>query len=257
QCLHGSNLTGNNIYFWLIGESELVLCKCLSHAVFQQKSLVGMFIHGRVIKYTAVTALRFSLIHGNIRLFYQTVDIVPMFRKDAYPYAPHRKKLVIIYVEGLLNGIKNLPCNHHGIFGFLKGPENNRKLVPAKPGDCINFTYRSHKRFCNRLKQPVAHRMPQGIVDNLETVKVDEKQRYRTFSTVCIRNRLFEPVAEKYAIREPGQVIVVSQLVKPCLRTFLLGHIMPYPPDKSRHSIAKTAGKISFHKNLAAIFPPE
>ena len=42
--------------------------------------------------------------------------------------------------------------------------------------------------------------MPEGVIDVLETIKVNEYQRYRSMATFCITYRLADAILKKHTI---------------------------------------------------------
>ena len=60
------------------------------------------------------------------------------------------------------------------------------------------------------LQQAVTAAVPEAVVDLLEPVEIDEKNRQRRVRSGGSDERLLEPIVEQRAIGESGQPIVES-----------------------------------------------
>jgi hypothetical protein len=62
------------------------------------------------------------------------------------------------------------------------------------------------------LKKPVAGGVPEGIVDVLETIQVQEQHGDSRLVTHCQENGLINPVIEEHTIGQAGQEIVLGRM---------------------------------------------
>src|SRR5262249_7030444 len=53
--------------------------------------------------------------------------------------------------------------------------EHGRELLATEPTDDTRCTDRGRRRFGKELQNPVAHRMPEPIIDRLELIEVDRQ----------------------------------------------------------------------------------
>src|SRR3954447_1020449 len=58
------------------------------------------------------------------------------------------------------------------------------------------------------FQECVTGRVPEGVVDRLEVIEVEAKQRYALAMATAARQRLLELLMEERPVREPGECIV-------------------------------------------------
>ncbi len=69
-------------------------------------------------------------------------------------------------------------------FGIIEPGHQQGEFVAADPCDGIGLADAGAQPFAHRCQQLIACAMPQGIVDRLETVQIDEHERQQLLGAV-------------------------------------------------------------------------
>lgn len=94
--------------------------------------------------------------------------------------------------------------------------QQDRELVTAEPGAGVHRTQLTLDAGADRVQDAVAHLVPEGVVDGLEPVEVEEDHDERRLGAVPQSDRVLEPKEKVPPVRQPGQCVVegvLSQLV--------------------------------------------
>jgi hypothetical protein len=114
------------------------------------------------------------MVHGDIGVLHHLNPVAAIVGKHrdadggrcAQTMRPHRNRLG--------HRRDDLVENHHHVTGFGEIADHHHELVAAQPGDDIGFPDTRLKPTGHLDQQFIAHRVPQGIVDRLEAVQVEE-----------------------------------------------------------------------------------
>jgi len=151
-------------------------------------------------------ALGFRPVHRAVRVLQQVqrrhVGIVGVHQPDAdargdFSGSGQREQ----HVERVHDPIGKLA----GFLGGHVGAQDD-ELVPPEPGDRVAVTDRLAQPLRRRDQQAVADGMPEAVVDNLELVEVQEKQRETTVRVDAVQGRLHH-VEQGRSVRQSGQWI--------------------------------------------------
>src|SRR5207245_4215535 len=77
----------------------------------------------------------------------------------------------------------------------------------------------------DRLQQPIARLMAEGIIDVLEVVEVEEHDRHRALAALGEGQRVLHAIAEQIAVGEQRQGIVERQLPQLLLERLALADV--------------------------------
>ena len=126
--------------------------------------------------------------------------------------------------NGLLQGVGDALRGGERVGAVL---QQHRELVAAEPGHRVPGAGGAAQPLGHPDQQLVTRRVPQGVVDDLEVVQVEEEQRHRPQVAGVQVDRVLEPVPEQRAVGQPGQPVVeglVAQLL------LALGQLVGQPP---------------------------
>ena len=107
-----------------------------------------------------------------------------------------------LLVDGVRAGYRphNSTRRNRSFFRLLYFGQQHDKFIAALTADRIRATDAVHQAFSDRLKQLVADRMSQRIVDVFEAVQIQKQHRDRLLVTVRRGDRLANPVVQQQAI---------------------------------------------------------
>ena len=86
---------------------------------------------------------------------------------------------------------------------------DHQELIAAKARHGVAFPHPGFQALCRLAQQFVAGRVPQGIVDLLEPVQVEEHGQYAAALTFGPLDCLCQTIHRQVAVGQPGQLVVV------------------------------------------------
>ena len=89
--------------------------------------------------------------------------------------------------------------------------EHDTELVPAQPRQRVHVANSSGKPLGKGDQQPVTVGVAQGVIDLLEPVEVDHRDRAGSLLG-CLRDGALRPVGELRAVRHARQRVVLRQV---------------------------------------------
>ena len=102
-----------------------------------------------------------------------------------------------------------------------------------------------HQALRHFLQQRVAHGVAERVVDGLEAVEVDEHHRGVLAVAVAERERLRQPVLQQAAVGQPGERVVVGEVLGARLRLLQLGGALGHRALERRARPAARAASAS------------
>ena len=85
--------------------------------------------------------------------------------------------------------------------------DDHRKLIPAQAGDGVRLAHAGQPAVRHRFQHDVPGIVPMLVIDRLETIKIEKKQRHLPLVAPGSGNRLCQPVEEHRPRRQAGQRI--------------------------------------------------
>src|ERR1035437_6557408 len=103
---------------------------------------------------------------------------------------------------------------------------HNYKFVATQPVETSIASGKLRHPLRHFLQQPVADRMAKGIVDVLEAIEVEYCNRSRTTGQAVTRpDRLVKIVLQAGSISEPGELVVMREMLELFLDDLAFGYI--------------------------------
>ncbi|EXI73206.1 MAG: hypothetical protein AW07_02820 [Candidatus Accumulibacter sp. SK-11] len=100
------------------------------------------------------------------------------------------------------------------------------ELVAAEPRDGLALGEDAAEDLGDAAQQAVADIVAEGVVDQLETVEVEEEDRCPLLRAPRATDRVADAFVEQAAVRQAGQRIVVREEVDVVLRALALGDVV-------------------------------
>ena len=79
---------------------------------------------------------------------------------------------------------------------------------------------------CHRLEQRIADVVPKGVVDDLESVEVEEQDRHQAINALGVGQRLLQSFEQQHAVGQAGEHVVVGKVTQSLLRLLALGDVL-------------------------------
>ena len=93
--------------------------------------------------------------------------------------------------------VLQLPGHPSGLVGVRAPAENDRELVAAHAGDCVNLPQAAGQPVGHRAQEGITRAVSVSIVYELEPVEIEEHDRQRPPLAMCLCKALCQTVAEQ------------------------------------------------------------
>src|SRR3990172_958882 len=113
---------------------------------------------------------------------------------------------------GLAHAAQDSLRRYRGVFGALDAREQESELVATHARHGVALADRLAQLTGDFLKELVAARMPNRVVDELESVEVKEHDCHFFAPPARLRQADTQTLLEEHAIRQPGQHVVVREM---------------------------------------------
>jgi len=201
----------------LVEQDELLLLQGMAQVAFQFQALQGAGVHVRLIELEVVFAALLGVVHGSVGVFHQLAEFVAVLRAQGNTNTGGHKKLAAFEHERFYQAGEDLLGHVDSpVQGLLAGGarlQEEGELVTAHARHGIVVTDAGQQADGHVLEHAVASGVAQGVVDRLETVKVEEHQHHPRLVTLCLLQRGVQAVLEQGAVGQVGQGVVIGQAV--------------------------------------------
>jgi len=130
--------------------------------------------------------------------------------------------------------------------------EQDRELVAAHAGHRVVRADREDETRGHFLQQRVADRVPEGIVDQLELIEIEEHHPPRGVMALGVRERDVDAIAKEQTVGQAGQRIVVGLILHLLLRRLAIGDV----DDRSFENAAVEQGHVLDDPDRRSVAPP-
>src|SRR5690606_35609300 len=103
------------------------------------------------------------------------------------------------------------------------------ELVTAQAGDRIDVTHTLAQTFSDQLEQLVAGAVAEAVIDDLESIQVDEHHGKGLLAMAGKSDGQLQPIPKQVAIGQAGQTVVVGLVLQLFAVTFGFGDVMQNP----------------------------
>ena len=228
------------VYLRLVEELELVAFDRQAEILFDGHPLAQRLVHCRGEELEVVPPPFLGVIKRRVGVAQQGRCILAVV--GVHADADARRDLEWQFVD-------QLRCRHH-LDQPARQPRCARhvgqsgndddELVAAQPRDGLLLAENAAEDLCHTAQQAVADVVPKSVVDQLETVEVEEQERHTQLLAARATDRVADAFVEQAAVRQSGQCIVVREKVDVVLRALALGDVVE-AADVVRH-LALAAG---------------
>ena len=219
------------------------------------ESLEHRCLQGGVEDLEAPLAVVLGRIHGEVGVAQQLVGGDAGARRDRDSDARAHRRRLIVQQEGLAQQVEHAPGRPPHLVGAADVLEQDRELVPAQPRGRVAGPQAAAQPPGDARQQLVAGGVPQGVVDRLEVVEVEEQDRDREGGAQLARQRVFDAVAEQRAVGQLGQRIVEGPVAQLLLERAALADIAERDDDGLHLGRVEQVGAQGLHEELGAVPP--
>ncbi len=168
-------------------------------------------VHGRLEEAMGPAPVGLGAIHRQIGILDELLQIGAVARSQCDAYAGIGRELMAEALIRLPDRLVNSCNEFHDIVDVADICLNDRELVATKPRDKIGLPDAAPEASGHDLQQLIADMMPERIVDALELVDVDIKQR-ELLAPAGSPQFAFDLFAEQHPVRQIGQRVIMREV---------------------------------------------
>ncbi len=197
QRLHPSDAAGAEVEDGLVVHGQLVMGERAAQAVLERDPLQGLGVHDGVEELVVVAALLLGLVHGGIRALDERLGVDAVLGEDADSDRCGDVELAPFDMEGIADGFEDLLGDERGVLGMTELGQEQRELVAAEAGHRVAVAHARLNPRRHGLQKLVADVVAEGIVDDLETIEVEEQHGHARVVTLGVGDGHADAVFEQ------------------------------------------------------------
>ena len=223
------DLHRTRVYHGLVPDAEFGFTQCARQIDFELHAAQRSRKHRTVVPAHRVAAFLLRLVHGGIGVLQQFIfgerivgiDGHTDARRDHIVGAAQTVRCLKSALQFCDRRLKLIVARDFG--------ENHDEFIAARACHRIRSARRLPQPLRHLAQQHVALRVTERVVDALEIVQVDEQHVELTLFAARQRDRLTQAVAQKPAVRQPGERVVIGQQLRRALRLNARRHVEHRP----------------------------
>ena len=174
--------------------------------------------------------MRLGLVHRQVGIANQVFRGFTIFRINRDTDTDGRNIVLLCHGEGLLEFSQHFLGNHDDVFGIVDVRQQYREFIAALTCQRISGTQAIADSQGKILQQLVTLRVTIGVVNQLESIKVEEHDTDPLIAPLGLGKRQFKPIHEQGAVGQSGQKVVKCLEIDGFFGTFTFGDV----PCKAR-----------------------
>ena len=156
----------------LVVQLEFVPFKGVPQILIERLALYSVDVDVGLEVLIALAPVLLGLIHRGVRILEECIRILAVAGIEADANARCDVDLKVIDGMSFRERFQQPSCRIGDIFSLVYFLKQYHKFIASLPAYCVRGTYTINQPFCDGLKQFVADRMSQGIVDALEIIQI-------------------------------------------------------------------------------------
>src|SRR6266581_5434361 len=223
QRLHARDPAGIDLDLGFVVKDEFV---SLQSAL--QPGLLGdrggqVIVHFPRIEQIVVLALFLGAVGGDVGVLQEIREVRTIVRIQADSDARAQVAGLAFEHERPAQGVEDFLGHLHHVARLGEVLDERDEFVAAETSDGVAFPHAHSQTPRSLLEQPVAERVAEGIVDELEAIEIEEQHGHRLAVTLRVVERVGEAVVEHVAVGQSRQG-VVRRDVQQVFLGLLAGH---------------------------------
>jgi len=208
QRFHAHHLAAGQVQLGLVFEVELVPRQGVAQLAFQSQPLQGARIHARGIELPVAPSLFLGAVHGDVGVLDQGVGILAIGGVHGHAHAATEHEFVFAQLQRLRHGIEDALQGGRARLAAAMLGQQQHEFVAAQARHRVDFARGVAQAPGHVLQHPVARVVAQRVVDELETVEVDEDHPQGQMVAPCHGHRLVQPLAQQGPVGQAREDIV-------------------------------------------------
>ena len=173
QRLCTDDALASQIELWLVEEPELAGRGCAAEARLQHHAAYHRLVHLLAVELEAIAPALLGLVHRRVGLLDQVFRLAAVGGEGRDPDAGRHEDVVLAQGHRVAEYVQDLAGDLRGMKLVVQVGEQHPELIAAQPGGRVALAQNRREVIGDAAQQPVAGRMAQRVVHELEAVEVD------------------------------------------------------------------------------------
>src|SRR5471030_93119 len=216
QRLGADDLAAADAELGLVVQQQLAVAERVAQPGFDAHAFLHALVHVLAVEGDVVVLAVAALLgaeHGDVGQPQQRFGVAAILRVDADADAAADPQIVAVDQEGLGQRGQQLVRHHARLVVLADVEQADGEFVAAQPRHQVLVAQHRAEAARHVAQQRVADLAAQGVVDQLETVQVDEQYAAVQLAALGHRQRLVDQLGQQRAVGQAGQRVVVGQVV--------------------------------------------
>jgi hypothetical protein len=196
----------------LVVHQELLLLQRVAQAILQRHAPLDHGVHVPRIELEAIPALLLGVIHRRVGFLEEFFEVRGVAREGGDADARADGGGLTAELDRLAQDVHELARHRGGVELVGEVGQEHGELVAAEPRRRVRLPQAGSQAPRDPAQQPVAHGVPERVVDRLEAVEVHEQDGEPLTTPPRCGDRLGEAVVEERAVRQAGELVVRGQV---------------------------------------------
>ncbi|OIQ74110.1 hypothetical protein GALL_442450 [mine drainage metagenome] len=192
--------------------------------LFELRAALDARLQGDREGFDPVASHHFGLVHGRVGPAQQLRHGPAMLGKDCHADADTELQMAFAVQHGLAELVAQVVGLAHGLRSVVCVSREHQKFVAAEAGSGVVRAGELHQALRGFDQHLVADRVTEGIIDQLESVEVDEQHR-KALPGWGDGDGVFYVLLEQGAVGQPRQRIAIGGELQLFLGLMRFGHV--------------------------------
>ena len=191
-------------------------------------------------------------VHRGVGVPDQSLDVLPILGEKDRADAARERHLPPVQDDRAADGLVELAGDARHVLGLLYSRKQHGELVAPEAGHGVRRAHRGLQPPGHGAKARVPYRVPQGVVDHLEVVQVDEQEREGLPAALALDQRHPQAVEEQLAVGKLRESVVIREVTDPLVSSPLFGDVAEGADDLAQRPLGLQAG-LRAHQHPGAL----
>ena len=197
----------------LVMQHQLLALDGVTERSLQGEPLRGTRVHGGRAQAIRVAPGFLGPVHRAVRVFEEELRGIAVVGMNGDPDAGRHVEVVAFDVDGMGHRLEQFLGDACRVLRVVEVRQKDCELVAAHPGDGVPLAQDHPQARRDRAQQLVAKAVTEGVVDDLESVEVEEHEHERRFLPFRMGESDRQAVPEEEPVRQSGQSVVIGLIL--------------------------------------------
>ena len=223
--LEAEHLPGFEVDQRLVLEEELGSSQRQPELALEPMAVLGVRLDARAGELDGSGSTHLGDVHGGVGLAQELALLVAILGAQGDADAGGDVKHVVVDDQRSGQLVEHLRRHERGVLGLGDLRQDHDELVATETSQCVLAPQTARQPAGHVDEHLVSHIVAEAVVDDLEIVEVEEQHGQRGGAAPGPNQRLLHAVGEEKSVGEPGQRVVVREVLETLLGLLPLGDV--------------------------------